>query len=124
MKAYGLWRLMAMLNLDSVHRSWRSVVLAAALDPTQDSGKDVEEGVLFTLNPKKWVPLPLAEKEVLTETSCRLRFSLPSEDHRLGLPVGKVRVPACLPSPGLGWARLGSSDAPVLPFLSLGYEMR
>lgn len=98
-----------MLKLDSVHRSWHSVVLRcpslsfvvldgfgnlAARDTFQDSVEgEGEQEVLFTLNPKKKVALPLAEKVVLTENSCRFRFSLPSEEHRLGLPIGKVRVP-------------------------------
>lgn len=58
-----------------------------------DSGgkadKLVEEEDLITLNPRQKLSLPLAEKEVLSDNSRRLRFTLPTEEHKLGLPVGK-----------------------------------
>lgn len=44
---------------------------------------------LATLDPKKIISLPLTEKEELSHDTRRLRFSLLSKDHILGLPVGK-----------------------------------
>ena len=41
------------------------------------------------LNPKKKIDFPLIEKEYITHNVLRLRFGLPTEEHRLGLPVGK-----------------------------------
>lgn len=40
------------------------------------------------LNPKKWVHFPLIQKEELSHDTRRFRFGLPTEGHRLGLPVG------------------------------------
>jgi len=41
------------------------------------------------LDPKKWVALPLIEREELSHDTRRFRFGLPSPQHRLGLPVGQ-----------------------------------
>lgn len=41
------------------------------------------------LNPKKKIEFPLIEKEYITHNVLRLRFGLPTEEHRFGLPVGK-----------------------------------
>lgn len=54
--------------------------------------KVVEEEELVALNPRQKVALPLEEKESLSDSSRRFRFSLPSKQHKLGLPVGKVRT--------------------------------
>lgn len=53
--------------------------------------KVVEEEELIALNPRQKLAVPLVEKEVLSDNSCRFRFALPTEEHKLGLPVGKVR---------------------------------
>lgn len=54
--------------------------------------KVVEEEELIALNPRQKLTVPLVEKEVLSDNSCRFRFALPTEEHKLGLPVGKVRL--------------------------------
>lgn len=55
----------------------------------------VEEEALIALNPRQKLSVPLAEKEVLSDNSRRFRFTLPTEEHKLGLPVGKVNVLCC-----------------------------
>lgn len=44
---------------------------------------------LITLNPRQKVTLKLASREELTHNTRRLRFALPTSEHRLGLPCGK-----------------------------------
>lgn len=41
------------------------------------------------LDPKRRITCKLAEREVLTHNTRRLRFALPSPEQRFGLPVGK-----------------------------------
>lgn len=41
------------------------------------------------LNPEAFQPLQLVEKTYITHNTVRLRFSLPSPDMRLGLPIGQ-----------------------------------
>ena len=41
------------------------------------------------LNPKKKLEFPLIERIALTHNVVKLRFGLPSRDHKFGLPVGK-----------------------------------
>jgi len=48
-----------------------------------------KDDVAVALNPKKKIEFPLIEKEYITHNVLRLRFGLPTESHRFGLPVGK-----------------------------------
>ncbi|CAM9533725.1 unnamed protein product [Scytosiphon promiscuus] len=51
--------------------------------------KVVDEEELIALNTRQKLAVPLIEKEVLSHDSRRFRFELPSQNHKLGLPVGK-----------------------------------
>ena len=58
--------------------------------PTGDAaGSKADDGPPKALNPKSWVTLPLASKTVISHDTRVFRFSLPSEKHVLGLPVGQ-----------------------------------
>lgn len=65
-------------------------VFVRSLRFVNDEQKIVEEEELIALNPRQKIALPLTEKEVLSDKSRRFRFGLPTKDHKLGLPVGKV----------------------------------
>lgn len=75
----------------------KAVVKAASTPPASDSmsprsransafADDVEP---VALNPKKKIEFPLIEKEYITHNVLRLRFGLPTKQHKFGLPVGK-----------------------------------
>lgn len=49
----------------------------------------MDEEELIALNTRQKMAVPLIEKEVLSHDSRRFRFELPSQNHKLGLPVGK-----------------------------------
>lgn len=49
----------------------------------------LEDVPAVALNPKKKIEFPLIEKEYITHNVLRLRFGLPTAEHRFGLPVGK-----------------------------------
>ena len=54
-----------------------------------DESEGAVVGSPVALNPKKKIEFPLIEKEYITHNVLRLRFGLPTESHRFGLPVGK-----------------------------------
>ena len=54
-----------------------------------DDSEGAVVGSPVALNPKKKIEFPLIEKEYITHNVLRLRFGLPTESHRFGLPVGK-----------------------------------
>jgi len=66
---------------DALSPSSTSPDLRAAAVPV------VEEPV--ALNPKKKLDFPLIEKKILSHNVIKMRFGLPSKDHKFGLPVGK-----------------------------------
>ena len=57
---------------------------------TRANSAFLDDGVAaVALNPKKKIEFPLIEKEYITHNVLRLRFGLLTEEHKLGLPVGK-----------------------------------
>ncbi|KAK4538577.1 hypothetical protein CDCA_CDCA18G4602 [Cyanidium caldarium] len=53
-----------------------------------DDDDDDDDDAPITLDPRKYLSVPLIDKVILSPNSCRFRFGLPSPRHRLGLPVG------------------------------------
>lgn len=55
--------------------------------------KVINEEELVALNTRQKLAVPLTEKIVLSSDSRRFRFGLPTAQHKLGLPIGKVWQP-------------------------------
>lgn len=55
--------------------------------------KVIHEEELVALNTRQKLAVPLTEKMVLSSDSRRFRFGLPTSQHKLGLPIGKVWQP-------------------------------
>lgn len=49
----------------------------------------MNSGPKEALNPDQWIPFELIDKCSLTHDVRRFRFSLPSKDHVVGLPIGQ-----------------------------------
>jgi nitrate reductase (NAD(P)H) len=62
--------------------------LIGAVTGDEVSRTDTEVQANVALNPTKWIPFELIEKEYLSRDVVRLRFALQSPQHRFGLPVG------------------------------------
>jgi nitrate reductase (NAD(P)H) len=61
----------------------------ATAEPVSAQLENSAETDPVALNPKKKISVALVEREELTYNTRRLRFALPTPQHRLGLPVGK-----------------------------------
>lgn len=77
----------------TIHSTKARAMLADYLigdaDGPEPEGSAVEEDDKgIALNPTKWRSMPLIEKEEKTRDVLRLRFALPSPQHKFGLPVG------------------------------------
>lgn len=76
-----------LISRDLETPSGDDAVSPASSSPTQDKVIRTQEHI--ALNPKKKLDFPLIEKFYLTHNVVKLRFGLPSEAHKFGLPVGK-----------------------------------
>lgn len=74
-----------------VHISKSSAVLMKHDLPNQNVKqltRSVNAGDMVALNPKKWLDFELIEKKSISHDTRLFKFKLPSNEHRLGLPVG------------------------------------
>lgn len=74
-----------------MHISKSSATLMKSDFPNQDVDnvtRAAQAGDFVALNPKKWLEFELVEKKVISHDTRLFKFKLPSDEHKLGLPVG------------------------------------
>ncbi|XP_021942618.1 NADH-cytochrome b5 reductase 2 isoform X2 [Zootermopsis nevadensis] len=82
MQAPNYWALPILIGLGVV-------ITTALIAKLYLSKKKSKSGIVTLQDPTAKYALPLIQKEIISHDTRRFRFSLPSENHILGLPVGQ-----------------------------------